>query len=86
MLAVLSAALGALSIGRDGIGLSVLGYACGALGAAVLLPLYRSLSQSRHGRTFRPNRRLDRLALALAVLSLAAGLYCGYLAATELAK
>lgn len=71
---------------RFGLAVPTAGYALGAIGAVVLLTLYRALRDRRRGRLFRPSPLKDRLAYALAILGLLAGLFCAFQLATELAK
>ncbi|MEE6283353.1 hypothetical protein [Georgenia sp. MJ170] len=72
--------------------LAIVGYVLGAVPAAFLLALYRSLSSMRRSKIFRRNPSLDRAVLLLAALLLLAafallvGLVCGCLVATEMAK
>lgn len=85
---VLALALGLGLSGRTGGSwlLPLAGYLVGAIGAAVLLPVYRLVARSRQGRTFRRRPGLDKLAFVLALGALLCGLYCAFLLATELAK
>lgn len=62
------------------------GYAVGAIGAGLLLSLYRSISDSRRGRSFRPNPGLDRAVRWLAGAAVILGILNAVLLATELAK
>lgn len=66
---------------------TVVGYVSGAVVVVVLSAVYRAGRDARRGDgAFRPQPWLDRLAVTLLLLGLAAGMANAFALATELAK